>query len=409
MNLAIKAYRLKNKIQHYEWGTKNENAFIPNFLGIKPEKDLPYAELWIGAHPKASSEIEIDGKYYPLIEIIKEFPNECLGEKVAADYHNQLPFLLKVLSAGQALSIQTHPNKLQAKELHAHDPKNYPDENHKPEIAIAIDSLKAIAGFRPVKDIVAILKRNYEIKYLTEEELYNRILDESDVEILKQLIIDLYGRILFIQNDDEKLINCINRIEKRLREKPDLSEEEKQFLTQYELYGNDVGLFSFFFFNIVELKPGEAIFTDSGVPHAYLKGNIIECMANSDNVVRAGLTNKFKDVNTLLKILRYDFEEYRIINRDSSIDTVYTSIAEEFEVTIHTLNENEKSILHSENTPAIILILDGEIEYAWVNESAKNYERLKKGESIFIPAALKEVIITPMENTKYVKVVVPNR
>ena len=130
-------YKLFNKVQNYDWGTKNEDAFIPKFLGVKPEKDLPYGELWIGAHPKAPSEIEIEGIKYSLNWVIDNFPEEVLGKDVANIFGGKLPFLLKVLSAAQALSIQLHPNKKQAEILHAKDPINYPDDNHKPEIAIA--------------------------------------------------------------------------------------------------------------------------------------------------------------------------------------------------------------------------------------------------------------------------------
>ena len=140
-------FKLISKIQYYDWGTKNAAAFIPSFLGIPAEKDRPYAELWIGAHPTAPSEILLNGQPVPLDKAIESAPREILGEDVARRFGGKLPFLLKVLSAGAPLSIQTHPNKEQAHRLHAKDPAHYPDDNHKPEIAIALDGLTAIAGF----------------------------------------------------------------------------------------------------------------------------------------------------------------------------------------------------------------------------------------------------------------------
>lgn len=113
MTFTKRPYRLYNKIQNYDWGTKNENAFIPKLTGTKIQEGIPYAELWIGAHPKAPSEIEFDGKRVALNEAVKLFPIESLGKKVAKKFSNQFPFLLKVLSADRALSIQTHPNKEQ--------------------------------------------------------------------------------------------------------------------------------------------------------------------------------------------------------------------------------------------------------------------------------------------------------
>ena len=173
-------YKLKNKIQNYEWGTKNNKAFIPGFLGIPAEPDVPYAELWIGAHPKAPSEIEIDGILYPLNKVIEQFPVERLGQYASEKFGNKFPYLLKVLSAARALSIQTHPNKKQAVKLHAADPVNYPDDNHKPEIAIALDSLTAIAGFRPVIDIIANLKKYPQLQKFASEAFIEKLFSIKD-------------------------------------------------------------------------------------------------------------------------------------------------------------------------------------------------------------------------------------
>ena len=156
-------YLLKNTIQHYEWGTKGKNAFIPKLLNIKSEKDKPYAELWMGAHPKSPSKIVIDGNEFSLNEVIHQYPGEMLGSKTAKKFSNTLPFLFKVLSANEALSIQVHPDKKQAISLHKKDPINYPDSNQKIEIAIALDSLTALVGFKTFKEILKVLKDYPEI------------------------------------------------------------------------------------------------------------------------------------------------------------------------------------------------------------------------------------------------------
>lgn len=139
--ISSRPYLLKNKVQHYKWGAIGTMAYIPQLLGEKAESDKPYAELWIGAHPSFSSEIVIDEVAFPLYDIIQKFPKEILGEYVLNNYSKNLPFLFKVLSAAEALSIQAHPNKQQAISLYARDPEHYPDDNHKPEIAIALDEL----------------------------------------------------------------------------------------------------------------------------------------------------------------------------------------------------------------------------------------------------------------------------
>jgi mannose-6-phosphate isomerase len=397
-----KPYKLFNKIQNYDWGTKNENAFIPNFLGIKAEPNLPYAELWIGAHPKASSEIEIEGKKIPLNKIIEEYPIECLGKEVSEKYNGRFPFLLKVLSAAQALSIQTHPNKIQAEKLHAKDPKNYPDDNHKPEIAIAVDSLIAIAGFKPVEEIISNLRETPEFEDFIGKELLEKVFSSGNDN--ESAVKNLYAEMMKKSNDEEKLSKCILKICGRLNSKNELTVSESQFLMQHELYGNDIGLLSFFFFNIIELKSGQAIFTDAGVPHAYIKGNIIECMANSDNVVRAGLTNKFKDVDTLLEILRCDFEKFETINDEQKKDEViYKTGAKEFEVAAYSKKKDFMKIYKSNNRPQVFLIADGEIQIDCGTKS----QIFKKGESFFIPASLSEYRVTVAEESKYYLINIP--
>jgi mannose-6-phosphate isomerase len=406
--LYAKPYKLYNKIQNYEWGTKNGNAFIPNLLGIPAEPDLPYAELWIGAHPKAPSEIEIDGALYPLNHVIEQFPIEMLGQYAAEKYDNKLPFLLKVLSAAKALSIQAHPNKEQAVKLHAADPVNYPDDNHKPEIAIALDSLTAIAGFRPVNEIIHNLKKYPELQEFASKEFIDKIFEAKNELELSIKLNMLYSMIMNSSSDQEKLSSVIDGVIKQLTGKDDLTLEENQFIKQHELYGNDVGLLSFFFFNIVQLKPGQAIFTGAGTPHAYIEGNIIECMANSDNVVRAGLTNKFKDVNTLLEILDYSFAEFDVINKEQKEDGVnYITKAEEFEVTAYSKGSDYSRDFSNINKPLVILLTEGSLKVKWVEDGKECTESFNKGESFIIPAMLHEYTLSCDKTTKYFLVKIP--
>ena len=406
--VLAKPYKLFNKIQNYDWGTKNEHAFIPNLLGIPAEPDKAYAELWIGAHPKAPSEIEIDGALYPLDKVIEQFPVEILGQYAAEKYENKLPFLLKVLSAARALSIQTHPNKEQAVKLHASDPVNYPDDNHKPEIAIALDSLTAIAGFRPVNEIIHNLKKYPELQSFASGEFIQKLFELKDKFELSVHLNMLYSKIMNSSSDQDKLSSVIEGIIGKLKVKDDLTLEEQQFLKQHELYGNDVGLLSFFFFNIVRLKPGQAIFTGAGIPHAYIEGNIIECMANSDNVVRAGLTNKFKDVNTLLEIMDYTFAEYDIINKEQSTDGVnYVTKAEEFEVTAYNKEQGYSRDFTNINKLLVIIITGGSLTVKWKDNDTQFSETFIKGESFLIPSILHDYTFTCEKTSKYFLVKIP--
>ena len=388
-NIFHRPFRLLNKTQHYDWGTKNDGAFIPHFTGTPVVRDVPYAELWIGAHPSAPSDIVVQGRVSPLNRVIEDFPLEMLGEHVARRFDNKLPFLLKVLSAARALSIQTHPNKEQAGKLHSVDPAHYPDDNHKPEIAIALDSLTAIAGFRPAMDIVAALRRFPELDDITGSDLAGRVRGAGSESELIAILKLLYGAIMKSAADGEKLAPVIGKIIDRLTGKRDLAPDEVLFVEQYGLYGPDVGLFSFLFFNQIHLKSGQAIFTDAGVPHAYIKGNIVECMANSDNVVRAGLTGKFKDVGTLLEILTYRFAEYPIINEEQKADgVVYHTSAEEFEITAYQKDPGFNAMFGSGGRPAVVLVTGGSLSVQWEEDGEWRSEDFAKGESFLIPAIL---------------------
>ncbi len=388
--ISAKPYKLYNIIQNYEWGTKNEQAFIPRFLGIEPLPNLPYAELWIGAHYKASSSIEINGKRIPLSDIIREFPIDCLGESVLSKYGAKLPFLLKILSAQSALSIQTHPNKTQAAKLHQINPQNYPDDNHKPEIAIAIDNLTALVGFKPVMSIQTSVAELPELMEFVDGNLVASVINSKNIEELGVLIRELYTSIMKSSENIDRLNKCITGIYERLKSKTKLLIEEEQFIIQYNKYGVDVGLFSFFFFNLVELQPGEAIFTDSGIPHAYLKGNIIECMANSDNVVRAGLTPKFKDVDTLLEIIKYDFENPPFVSKQlNSEDVIFKTNAKEFEVTALNSTNGKDIVVNNNFTPSVVLVMRGKVSIEWFGNDVE-FEEFNQGESLFIPAKLSE-------------------
>ncbi len=406
--LSPQLFRLLGKIQHYDWGTRGAEACIPQLLGIQATPDMPYAELWIGAHPTAPSEIVIDDKRFPLDAVIQGHPLEFLGRDVAARFGNTLPFLLKVLSAANALSIQTHPNKEQAKRLHALDPGHYPDDNHKPEIAIAIDGLTAMAGFRPVSEIVANIKRCPELRLYVGDDIIHRVLAGGDAGTVGTLIQELYGMILTRAGEHERLDVAIRAFVDRLSGEEALTTAERLIQQQYSVFGVDVGLFSFLFFNIIDLQPGQAIFTGAGVPHAYIAGNIIECMANSDNVVRGGLTGKFKDVDVLLEVMKFDFAPFDILNKERRIDAVvYRTTAEEFEVTGFDKTTAFEEVFASRDRPSIVLVMRGSLNGAWTSGGSRKVLNFPKGASFFVPAALPEWKVSGKEPVAFVVVTVP--
>ncbi len=395
-------YLLQNEIQHYKWGGKNEKAFIPQFIGIATEKDLPYAELWMGAHPKAPSKIQIDGEQYLLNRLIKKYPAEILGEAVARKFNNKLPFLFKVLSANEALSIQAHPNKQQAEILHARDADNYPDDNHKPEIAIALDELLALAGFQPIPALRTIFQRYPEIAAFIGEDIVAEMrIVRNDSPQASEIVKRMFSSLMYkSQTNKEELLAAIENLTSRLSEKGELTDREKIFFELREIYpGADSGLFSLFLLNLIRLKKGEAVFLNAGIPHAYLKGNIIECMANSDNVVRAGLTPKFQDVATLVDILTYETTPITI---QAAARIKYDTPVPEFAIEQIKLGVAEIETVETKGIQ-FLLIVDGEVSVEWGNETAN----FQKGQAVLIPASLKRYQLKSPGNANVFMVQVP--
>ena len=378
-------YLLQGQIQHYAWGTRDDAAFIPKLLGFTPEPGLPYAELWIGAHPKAPSMVLTAHGTVPLDRWIARYPTQILGEAAAAGFANALPFLFKVLSAGESLSIQAHPNKAQAAALHARDPEHYRDANHKPEVAIALDALTALVGLKPRDALAETLARYPEIAGFIGKDVCEQYVQSQSVETLFSALIR--RSVTHV----EDLRHAIEALAGRLITVGiGLTETETLFLDLRQKYpGADVGLFALFLLNLVHLEKGQGIFTGPGIPHAYLKGNIIECMANSDNVVRIGLTPKFKDAETLLDILDYDPHPVTILGAPSgSGDAVYTTPAPEFQVSRWELPLDTSREETTGDSIEVLLVTQGQIQLRWHDATGRRVQTFDRGQAVLIPACL---------------------
>lgn len=413
--ITPRPYRMHNQIQHYAWGTQGEDAFIPNLLGFNPDPDKPYAELWLGTHPKAPSNIELaNGSLVALDRWIADHPKATLGEDVATRFGG-LPFLFKVLSAGQSLSIQAHPTKAQAETLHAQDPAHYPDDNHKPEVAVALDRLTALVGLKPLPELAETLAHYPEIADFAGAEAVQPIIkagEATPLETARALGYDLFATLIRRSlAAPQALSGAVDAQAQRLNEaNGDLDEAERRFLNLRERYGSgDVGLFALFLFNIVHLKAGEGIFTEAGVPHAYLGGNIIECMANSDNVVRVGLTPKYKDAATLLDIVDATPQAPAILTGERMVEdggaaaTVYRTPATEFEIRRWTLAPGADTTLLLANRPTVLLVTAGDATMTWDGGRAL----YRQGESAFLPACLKTLTLQTTGGAEVIVATVP--
>jgi len=381
MNSAV-PYKLINRVQRYAWGQHGQASLIHRLLGSSDSGTLA-AELWIGAHSSAPSELVSEEGNAPLDEIIARSPEAWLGEGVLQKFGANLPYLFKVLSVRTALSIQAHPDKSLAEELHRVDPAHYPDSNHKPEMAIAVTNVELLYGFRDLKEIKAYFLTYPELSILLSEDIRGRLLNDAsfqgDSELLRDICIEIFTA------SNENLRKCTSALAERLRKEKSQAKEERWFLELCDEYPGDVGLLCFFLLNYVNMCPGDAIFVGPNTPHAYLRGDLLECMANSDNVVRAGLTNKYKDVETLLKMLNFRSASPELFAPVPSGDRAhswrYPAPASEFHVELLSSGATAQWTL-DQKTGSVIFCFEGKGKM----EAAGEPMMLSSGEAIFIPA-----------------------
>ncbi|XP_078285997.1 mannose-6-phosphate isomerase isoform X2 [Rhinoraja longicauda] len=314
MLVQIEVFPLKCAVQHYAWGKVGLDSEVAKLISCNDssvviDEEKPYAELWMGAHPKGDALIcdnRISQK--TLGEWISKHP-DSLGSKVKDIFQGQLPFLFKVLSVNISLSIQAHPNKELAAKLHAQFPDRYPDKNHKPEMAIALTPFEGLCGFRPVEEIIGFLKNVPEFHAVIGIEAAEIL--ENSAGNPRQVSDALKKCFTRMMNCEKKtFVDQLNMLVKRILEEGDAGKDTAEsngelLLRLHSQFPGDVGCFVIYFLNLVKLKPGEAMFLGANEPHAYLYGDCIECMACSDNTVRAGLTPKFIDVHTLCEMLNY--------------------------------------------------------------------------------------------------------
>eukprot|EP01064_Diplonema_japonicum_P027763 TRINITY_DN4092_c1_g3_i2.p1 TRINITY_DN4092_c1_g3~~TRINITY_DN4092_c1_g3_i2.p1 ORF type:complete len:385 (+),score=80.04 TRINITY_DN4092_c1_g3_i2:42-1196(+) len=327
-------------VQSYAWGKVGKESVVgllkeggdKNFTTDEKER---YAEMWIGTHQKCMSKI---------------------GEKDLVEVAGEVPYLLKVLSIDKALSIQAHPTKEHAEILHKKDPKNYPDDNHKPELLVALTETFALVCFRKPEEIEKLSKTHETLSKL------------NPANGLKSLMANLLS--------PEFSEVCENH-EKHLKSLEDgkISDEDTWFLKLAAQFPNDTGALMVYVLNLIHMQPGQGVFLKPNEPHAYLFGNGVEIMAKSDNVVRAGLTPKFKDADTLLEMLTYDTGavEELMFGYDSGSSVVsYTPPASvpEFQLTMYKFGGDFGSS-HTVSTPstpggAVLLVVKGAVSLGGV-------------------------------------------
>ncbi len=380
-----KLFKLKGKLQQYAWGG---DRFLPDFLGIKNEDNQSFAEYWLGAHDSAPSEIDNESKL-SLNSIVKDQPVDVLGTYVEKEF-GRLPYLLKLLDVKDMLSIQVHPTREEAeKEFQTEELKgiprtasnrNYKDNNHKPELMVALSDFWLLHGFKPVRQLNEILISIPELTFL------QKIFQNGDYRAL-------YGHVMQMPQDQvNQILQPLLMRNIALYSKGGFQKTSEHFwasraaLSFNETGKIDRGIFSIYFFNLLHLKKDEAIFQDAGLPHAYLEGQNIEIMANSDNVLRGGLTNKYVDVQELMKHIAFYPTHPHIIHPDLQLngEEIFTTRAKDFRLSCFRLDKNEQTEF-STTTTDIVLQMEGR---ATIKGEGGVIE-LKKGEAaIIFPATV---------------------
>lgn len=354
---------------NYAWGNEKKDSIIRTLLNYSDE--LPAAEMWMGAHKNAPCIVNINGDDVPLNKFISGQKEHILGTDMFKGGVESLPFLLKILDVARPLSIQAHPDKKLAKILHEKDPENYPDSNHKPEMAICLQGMQALVGFRRPGQIFSFFRQIPELANMcsSEGELYTKKIPPRP-ELLSRFqkrnwIKHHYSNLLKASKSEiEEAANSqLFRIE-LLASQPNRI-EDKLFVQFVDLFGKtDPGIFSPYFLNYINLLPGQAVYLGPNEPHAYISGQILECMASSDNVVRGGLTEKYCDLNTLIDMLHYNFGPPQIQNIKSDFNQRlgYRNNSPDFEIYNYKLSDEIRTVIPDVERPSIFLVLEGNLD-----------------------------------------------
>lgn len=376
-------YKLTGIVKQYDWGGF---SFIPSLLNIKNKEKKPFAEYWLGTHPLGNSLVDTGGSFQTELSAIA----------------GNLSYLFKAQEVKEMLSIQAHPSKASAEIEFARENaegipldapnRNYKDDNHKPEMLVALGDFWLLHGFKPTEELAYTLLNVVELRELLPifnqsgyAGLYKHVMEMPQEEV-NRILQPLIDNILPLYKED----------------KLDKSDEDfwaaRAALT-FTIHNNlDRGIFSIYLFNLVKLKKGEGVFQDAGVPHAYLEGFNVELMANSDNVLRGGLTSKHVDVNELLKQVKCEATFPVIITgiKNEENEIKYSTPSPDFQLSVFEL-ETGDTVSFTPTSVEILLLTEGITEL----DDDKIAIKLQKGnpsavvfpgQTLYLAAAAKSTV-----------------
>ncbi len=376
---------MRNRIRPYAWGSRTALA---DLLGEDSPSPHPQAELWVGAHPADSSMLlDSDGER-SLVDVIGQNPVAALGSRAHEAYDSRLPFLLKVLAAAEPLSLQAHPSAEQAArgfalEEAARIPqnssrRNYPDSWHKPELITALTEFHALCGFREPSATVQLLAA-LQVPQL--DRYLGLLSGEPDVNGTRAL----FSSFITIPPATlgPLLADVLEACVRKIRRGDEFTVEYRTTLELSERYPGDPGVLASLLLNRITLHPGQALYLPGGNLHAYLSGVGVEIMANTDNVLRGGLTPKHVDVPELMKVLDFTPGDVEVLHGDpvGPGQWVYPTPAREFR--LWRLRPEEGGIDISHDGPQVLLTVDGKLE---VTDASGHHLTVERGHSVWIAA-----------------------
>jgi mannose-6-phosphate isomerase len=351
--------RLMGVIKPYAWGSRTA---IPEFLGVEPTGE-PQAELWFGAHPLAPSMVDGD----PLDKLVAHDPVRVVGRASVEAFGPRLPFLLKIIAAAQPLSLQAHPSRQQAEAGYAREqaagvPRDAPHRTYrdgwpKPELLCALVETEALCGFREP----AATYQMFEELAVDNALMLLAPLAEADVPAAERLRV-VFSRLLRLTPGERSLISEIAQAAKAVQGPDDMASFARTASELNAYYPGDPGVLAALLMNRITLQPGDALFMRSGNLHAYLSGGGVEIMANSDNVMRGGLTPKYVNVDELLAILDFTPGLRGLIAPIEESPGVWRYPAPTPEFTLWRLEPDAVSVaVPAAGSGRIVLVTDGEL------------------------------------------------
>ncbi|CAB3397422.1 unnamed protein product [Caenorhabditis bovis] len=395
--------QLKCHVKQYAWGKFGEDSEVARLFAdgheqFRIEQEEPYAELWMGTHPDGPAQLKKCST--KLSTHLAKNPSSLTNNNSAKNIH--LPFIMKIMSIRTTLSLQVHPTKEQAKRLHERDPINYPDRNHKPELAYALTRFELLCGFRPAPEIIENLQTFPSFRLLMGgDRLAGKLescIQQFPANSLKcrQALAASFRYMMMVKAKDVKILvnELLDDLDNGLRGA--LQENTVEVIRKMSFdFPNDIGIFSPLFLNHMILEPGQCCYYAAEELHAYLSGECVECVGCSNNTIRAAMTPKYIDRDALCEVLNYKMTEpHKYLVEPTKLTSCVAEYAPDCkDFQLHKINvsknvEREEAALPSLDCASILVIVSGKavVEETTPNEELVSKYKVKRGDIFYIPS-----------------------